>query len=464
MLLGSADAGYSHFSAARKLKWNASAMSATATTARVDWNLIWAQRGFRYFFLAMFVSLFGSGMNFAGVSWYILASTHSTLKVSLQVIVVTLPGLLVPFLGGVLIDRLDRRYLGVLLDFARGLAVLATAFIAWRGHLGLWHLYAMTLITGTGSAMYWATVNALVQEVIPPSQFTGANAAVLVGVQSGMLIAGALVGFIYDSAGIAGILAIDGLTYFVSALCLYQMRRGYVSPRAKQRYPREYSEATEATAEALETGGNPEIAEAGLSLAVYADLKEGFAYLRAQPAVRALGVTHSIMMASVVSANVVLVALVNDILHAGARGLGFLEAGWAAGAIAGGLIASQLSQKLRLILYVAAIVGLATGHLVIPFVSFLIGAVAMQALFGMCRALAGVVAQSSIMSIVPRHFMGRTQSAMAILTTILQLLMSFALGWIAQRVSIIAGFSLLAMMYGGASFFAARARQLLIRA
>jgi MFS transporter, DHA3 family, macrolide efflux protein len=435
-------------------------MSATATTARVDWTLIWAQRGFRYFFLAMFVSLFGSGMNFAGVSWYILASTHSTVKVSLQVIVVTLPGLLVPFLGGVLIDRLDRRYLGVLLDFARGVAVLATAYIAWRGHLELWHLYAMTLITGTGSAMYWATVNALVQEVIPPSQFTGANAAVLVGVQSGMLIAGAFVGFIYDTAGITGILVIDGLTYFVSALCLYQMRRGYVSPRAKHRYPREYSDATEATAEALETGENPEVAEAGLSLAVYADLKEGFAYLKEQPAVRALGVTHSIMMASVVSANVVLVALANDILHAGARGLGFLEAGWAAGAITGGLIASQLSQKLRLTLYVVAIVGLATGHLVIPFVSFLVGAVVLQALFGMCRALAGVVAQSSIMSIVPRHFMGRTQSAMAILTTILQLLMSFSLGWIAQRVSIVAGFALLALMYGGASFFAARARQL----
>jgi hypothetical protein len=239
------------------------------------------------------------------------------------------------------------------------------------------------------------------------------------------------------------------------------VRRGYVSPRESQRYPREYSDATEATAEALETGENPEVAEAGLSLAVYADLKEGFAYLRKQPVVRALGVTHSIMMAGVVSANVVLVALANDILHAGARGLGFLEAGWAAGAITGGLIASQLSQRLRLILYVAAIAGLATGHMVVPFVSFLIGAVAMQALFGMCRALAGVVAQSSLMSIVPRHFMGRTQSAMAVLTTILQLLMSFSLGWIVQRISIIAGFSLLALMYGGASFFAARARQLL---
>ncbi len=81
---------------------------ASPATTRVDWKLIWAQRGFRYFFLAMFVSLFGSGMNFTGVSWYILASTHSTIKVSLQVIVVTLPGLLVPFLGGVLIDSCMR--------------------------------------------------------------------------------------------------------------------------------------------------------------------------------------------------------------------------------------------------------------------------------------------------------------------------------------------------------------------
>src|SRR5262249_12256155 len=131
---------------------------ATATAHRVDWNLIWAQRGFRYFFAAMLVSLFGSGMNFAGVSWYINSATHSTVKVMLQVIVMTIPGLFVPFLGGVLIDRFDRRYLGVALDLVRGFFVLLTAYTAWRGHLQLWHLYGMTLITGTGSAVYWATV------------------------------------------------------------------------------------------------------------------------------------------------------------------------------------------------------------------------------------------------------------------------------------------------------------------
>jgi DHA3 family macrolide efflux protein-like MFS transporter len=157
---------------------------------------------------------------------------------------------------------------------------------------------------------------------------------------------------------------------------------------------------------------------------------------------------------------VVLVALVNDILHSGARGLGFLEAGWATGAITGGLIASQLPQKLRMTLYVAAIVVLAAGHMATPFVAFLVGAVILQFLFGSCRALGGVVAQSSIMSIVPRHFMGRTQSAIAILTTVVQLLMSVGLGWLAQRAGLVAGYALLALLYAMATLFAMRARQL----
>jgi DHA3 family macrolide efflux protein-like MFS transporter len=434
---------------------------ATAATQRVDWSLLWEQRSFRFFFTAMFVSLFGSGMNFIGVSWYIMSATHSTVAVSWQVIVVTLPGLVVPFLGGVLIDRIDRRYLGVLLDLSRGFAVLAIAYIAWRGNLHLWHLYLMTLITGTGSAMYWANVNALVQEVIPPSQFTGANATVLVGVQTGMLLAGTFVGFIYDHIGIAGILLIDGLTYFVSSYCLLSLRKGYVSPRSHLQYPREFSESTEATAQALESGENPEVAEAGLSLAIYADMKEGFGYLRQQPVVVALGVTHALLMASIVSSNVVLVALANDILHSGARGFGFIEAGWAIGAITGGLITSQLPQRLRLTLYVAAMIGLALGHVAVPFVAFLLGAAILQGCFGFFRALAGIVAQSFLMAIVPRHFMGRTQSAFAIFATILQLAMSFSLGWLAERFSIAIGFFLLAFMYAAATLTAFRARRLL---
>jgi len=284
---------------------------------------------------------------------------------------------------------------------------------------------------------------------------------VLVGVQTGMLLAGTFVGFIYDHIGLAGILCIDGLTYFVSAYCLYSLRTGYVSPLAHRQYPREFSESTPGTAQALEIGENPEVAEAGLSLEILTDMKAGWAYLREQPVVLALGVTHAMLMASIVSSNVVLVALANEILHSGARGFGFIEAGWAIGAILGGIITSQLPQRLRLPLYVLAVAAMALGHVAIPFIVVLFGAVILQGCFGFCRALAGIVAQSSLMAIVPKHFMGRTQSAFAIFATVLQLIITFSLGWVADRFSIAIGFFLLAFMYSGAALTASRARKLL---
>ena len=67
-----------------------------AAHPRVDWKLLFSQRGFRYFFVGIFVSLFGSGMNFAGVTWYVLSSTHSTLSVGFTVILYTLPWLICP--------------------------------------------------------------------------------------------------------------------------------------------------------------------------------------------------------------------------------------------------------------------------------------------------------------------------------------------------------------------------------
>src|SRR5258708_30136685 len=97
---------------------------AAAAHPRTDWSLLFAQPGFRYFFAGTFISMFGSGMNFAGVTWHILGVTHSTVSVGVTVIMYTLPGLIVPFLGGVLIDPVDRPYPGIALDISRATLVL----------------------------------------------------------------------------------------------------------------------------------------------------------------------------------------------------------------------------------------------------------------------------------------------------------------------------------------------------
>jgi DHA3 family macrolide efflux protein-like MFS transporter len=433
----------------------------TVFEQRVNWKAVLALPGFRYLFLAMFVSLFGTGMNFAGVTWYVLEKTNSPVSVSLVTVLVMSPGLVVPIVGGVLIDRVDRRYLGMALDVARGTLVLATAALVASGAARLWHIYAMVFLLGVGFAIYWSTSNALAQEVIPRQQLVAANSAVLIAIQGGMMSAGALVGFVYERAGLGGILTIDGLTYFAAALCLLRLRRGYHAPHAHRSEespadtPAAFSPAR--SEEALHAPAvEPEIAAAFLR-----DVKEGIHYLRGQPRILALGITYSCMMAGVISSNVLLVTLAQYVLKAGARGFGFLEFGWAFGAVSGGLLVGELVRRYSSpALLIAALAILSIGHALFPYAGYLLIAVAMNALFGACRALGGVLTQTSMMSAVPKRLMGRTQSAFALISTLLQVAMSFSLGYLAQHTSLTLAFLALALIYAGAAVSAVRARGL----
>jgi DHA3 family macrolide efflux protein-like MFS transporter len=427
----------------------------------LNWKALFRVPGFPFFFFAMFVSLFGTGMNFAGVTWYVLGATHSTVKVSLIVILVTLPGLVVPPFGGVLIDRVDRRYLGITLDAARAVIVLGTAALAYAGRLALWELYSMVLLLGVGFAVYWSTANALVQELVPREQLLAANATVLIAVQGGMAAAGALVGFIFERSGLAGILGIDGTTYVISAVCLLLLRRGYRAPQDAH-YTRlvSASPTIEAPPEMSEPSLLQTEEDAFATSSVFADITEGLEYLRQQPRVLALGVTYSCMMAGVISANVLVVALAKDLLAAGARGYGYIEAGWAIGAVAGGLAAGTLARRRPHSVLVLSLATLAVGHTLFPYAHILATVVAMNALFGLCRALGGVLTQSSIMTTVPQRLMGRTQSAFSVISTVLQVVMSFTLGWFAQHATLSVAFLLLGAIYGGAVVAALRARTL----
>ncbi|MGD0842244.1 MAG: MFS transporter [Candidatus Acidiferrales bacterium] len=431
----------------------------TIRQEKLDWKKLTALPGFRWLFVGMFVSLFGTGMNYAGVTWYILSRTHSTVSVSWMVILVTLPGLFVPPFGGVLIDRVDRRYLAITLDFARSALVLGIAALAVTHRLELSGIYWMELLLGMGFAIYWSTTNSLVQELIPATQLVGANSAILIAVQGGMIASGAVVGFVYERAGLGGILAIDGATYFVAAICLVAVRHGRFLPH--------HSFAAAAPLQAppvesvLDTRGGETLPGASSMFSgrrFTAEIAEGLRYLGEQPRVLALGLTYACMMAGVISANVLVVALARDLLSAGPRGYGYIEAGWAIGAVAGGLVAAWLAQRRPVAVLVGALAILAIGHTMFPLVRWLALAVAMNALFGACRALGGVLTQSSLMGIVPRRLMGRTLSAFSVIATILQMTMSFLLGWFAEHRSLTEAFALLGLLYAMAAFAALRTR------
>jgi hypothetical protein len=286
----------------------------------------------------------------------------------------------------------------------------------------------LLLLLGIGWSVSWPTLWALVQERTPRGRLVGATAAYQVSVQGGMMSAGAAVGFLYARLGLSGILMVDAGTYAASAACIGLLAAG--PARAVPAQGRRFLD----------------------------DLREGLLYLRAHPAVLSLGAAWACMLGGILSATVLLVALARDVLHAGARGYGYLEAGWATGAVIGGLLAIRaVRPRSARVLPPATLALLAVGSAVLPWLATLPLAVAAQIALGISRALGGVAMQSALMATVPRSLMGRVQSAFSTMSTVLQVLMSVLLGWLAQAVSIPAGFAAVGVLYAVAAVAAGRA-------
>ena len=187
---------------------------------------IWQHRGMRLILLANLISMVGSGMNMAAVTWYILQATHSEVSLGVLVAVQTVPSLvLLPFTG-VLIDREDRRHLMMWLDSTRGLVILSVALLAFTHHVRLWHLYGMAMLVRIGFWMYWPTLNALVQELTPEDKMLDSNSLMLAAVQGGWLMAGAIVGFVYNHIGLGGVLLIDSASYSLRSRVSSMSARG----------------------------------------------------------------------------------------------------------------------------------------------------------------------------------------------------------------------------------------------
>jgi MFS family permease len=387
------------------------------------------KRALRFVFGANVISMLGSGMNAAAVAWYILQATHSEIALGTFAVVQTIPALLLLPFTGVIIDREDRRRLVMMLDAARGVIILTVALLAFAHRVKVWELYAMNMLVAAGFWMFWPTITALIQELTPGEEFVHANTFLLAGVQGGWLIAGAIVGFVYNHIGLGGVLLIDCSTYVVSFLCYFAVRKGrHVVPR-----PAELHADIVAAETAFERFGR--------------ELKEGMQFLRGRRNLISLGISWALFLSAMMTAVVVTAPLSDQVFHAGAVGYGWFNGGWGTGAFLSALFAPWFMATLGSRRSIAISMGLlAICMIVAPLSPVLSIAVLIYALMGSARGLTGVAINTSLMEQVPQHFMGRVQNTFYFAGTSLQIALALLVGAVAQ-VSLVAGFSIIGMVY-----------------
>ena len=403
------------------------------------------KRSLRFVFAANVISMLGSGMNSAAVAWTILQRTHSEMALGTFAALQTIPAMLMlPFMG-VIIDREDRRRLVMMLDLARAAVILVVTVLAFLGRVQVWQLYLMNTLVAAGFWMFWPTITALIQELTPAGAFVQSNTLLLAGVQGGWLIAGALVGFVYEHIGLGGVLLIDVSTYVVSFLCYFAVRQGrHVVPRAVEL--RHDLEAAETAVERF-----------------LREMREGLVFLRAHPSVVFLGTSWALFLGAMMTGVVVTAPLSDRVFHAGATGYGWLNGGWGVGAFLSALYAPALIARVGARSAIALAMLLLTFTMALsPFSPWLAIAVLLYGLMGSARGVSGVAMHTSLMQQVPPHFMGRVQNTFYFFGTFLQVALGLAVGAIASRISLAAGFGAIAAVYAiafGSSCWPMKARQ-----
>ena len=184
------------------------------------------------------ISQVGNMMTIVAGPWFVLQTTGSAAKTGLVGAALAL-GLLVPVLGGPLVDRVGFRRGTVLADVVSAATVASIPALHLAGLLEYWHIlvlvFALTSINSLGDTAKLALVPALARLAQMPSERVNARdrAVARLGSVLGPFLAGAMIAGI----GAANVLFVDAGTFCVSALLVAVGVPRSVDSRERQPVP-----------------------------------------------------------------------------------------------------------------------------------------------------------------------------------------------------------------------------------
>lgn len=369
---------------------------------------------FRRFFLASFISCFGSGLHVIAITWYVLDRTGTSTSVAMVWICQVASGPLVLASLGALIDRMSRQRLLGVLSLCRGAVVLAVPALMLVGLFSPWQLYLMTFANGIGNNLSSPAERAWIQEASRKETLLPANAGIEIVVQVGAFLSAGLAGFLYRWIGLQGVLLIDAATFFIAASIFGRLPASGRESLASREQP--YLDAVRA----------------------------GWQYLMRNRAVLLLALVTLIPAAATVASNVVLPAYARQAIGEGIVAYGALDMFYGIGALLSGLVAVSLLHYARTKIVVGLILLSAGLLLTFPSITIFWFALVLDFVFGLCNSSLRIVLSTTLMEVVPKEFMGRIVSVSFLSSNMLQLVSFAAVGWALDHLSLRAGYGYLA--------------------
>ena len=181
-------------------------------------------RDFLLIWFGQLVSGVGSRLTSFALGLWVYQTTGSTTSFAMVFVAMAVPALvLLPF-AGALVDRWDRRRTMIVCECVSAAVIGAMGLLVAFGHLELWHVYIGVGLSAMTNTFLQPAYAASVPLLADRDRLTRVNGLIQTGQGLALVGGPALAGILMSVMGIAGVLAVDAVTFLVGALCIAAAR------------------------------------------------------------------------------------------------------------------------------------------------------------------------------------------------------------------------------------------------
>ncbi len=180
-----------------------------------DFGLLWSGQA---------LSQLGDALFTVAQGWLMLQLTGSAMAMSAMMLFNLLPSLLFMLIGGVSVDRYNRRWIAILSDILRATSTALFGWLVWSGNIQAWHIYLLSVIYGSTRAFFNTAKTALVPMILEQEQVLSANSLDISTYHLCGIVGPLLGGILVDHIGIGGVAFINALSFIISVITLWGVR------------------------------------------------------------------------------------------------------------------------------------------------------------------------------------------------------------------------------------------------
>ena len=335
---------------------------------------------FRRYIIGSLISDSGTWMQMMAQSWVLSGLTNKAILLGLVNFAAGIPALALAPTAGSLADRLDKRKILIATQIAQIILAIALGFLILSGRIQIWHIIFFALLLGIAFSYEMPAISALVPELVKRDEIAAAVALDRSVFHGSRLIGPSLAGLFVGWWGAASAFFTNALSFLALIVALISLPKRPIGTAEEEEQRR-------------------------------SGILEGFRYVRSNRIIMSLIALIALNTIFVFPAiSVMLPLYVRNILHLGAKNMGWLMAVSGSGAFLGSIGLLSVAREHRLKFMSGNVIAIAVGvFLMSRSQSFLLTAAAMGAIavaLSMNFGLTNTVVQEQ----APAHLRGRVSA------------------------------------------------------